>query len=132
MYGTVIIKTASAQAQFKTWAHDSIYAFLTDHGYSHDTAADVAGWADLASVGEEYELDGAAIIIVDYVEIRSVVLEHIEPVRNDACVLKLDTSPALCAVDGRYRAGLNEPRKDILQFVHQYPSNVLRSLTCVV
>lgn len=43
MYGTVIIKTASAQAQFKTWAHDSIYAFLTDHGYSHDTAADVAG-----------------------------------------------------------------------------------------
>lgn len=34
MYGTVIIKTASAQAQFKTWAHDSIYAFLTDHGYS--------------------------------------------------------------------------------------------------
>lgn len=48
-----------------TWAHDSIYAFLTDHGYSHDIAADVAGWADLASVGEEYELDGAAIIIVD-------------------------------------------------------------------
>lgn len=65
MYGTVIIKTASAQAQFKTWAHDSIYAFLTDHGYSHDIAADVAGWADLASVGEEYELDDAAIIIVD-------------------------------------------------------------------
>ena len=42
MYGTIIIKTAAAQAQFKTWAHDSIYAFLTDHGYSHDTAADVA------------------------------------------------------------------------------------------
>lgn len=36
MYGTVIIKTASAQAQFKTWAHDSIYAFLTDHGYAFD------------------------------------------------------------------------------------------------
>ena len=65
MYGTIIIKTAAAQAQVKTWALDSIYAFLTDHGYSHDTAADVAGWADLASVGEEYELDGAAIIIAD-------------------------------------------------------------------
>ena len=65
MYGTIIIKTAEAQAQFKTWAHDGIYAFLTDHGYSHDTAADVAGWADIASVGDEYELDGAAIIIVD-------------------------------------------------------------------
>ena len=65
MYGNIIIKIASAQAQFKTWAHDSIYAFLTDHGYSHDTAADVAGWADLASVGKQYELDDAASIIVD-------------------------------------------------------------------
>lgn len=65
MYGTIIIKTASAQAQFKTWAHDSIYNFLTDHGYSHDAAANVAGWANLASVGEEYELDGAEIIIAD-------------------------------------------------------------------
>lgn len=65
MYRTIIIKTASAQVQFKTWAHDSIYDFLTGHGYTHDIAADVAGWADLASVGEEYELDGAAIMIVD-------------------------------------------------------------------
>ena len=65
MYGTIIMRIGSAQAQLKTWAHDSIYAFLTDHGYSHDIAADVEGWADLASVGEEYELDGAAIIIAD-------------------------------------------------------------------
>lgn len=65
MYGTIIIKLKSAQAQLKTWAHDSIYDFLTDHGYGHDIAADVAGWADLASVGEEYELDGAAIFIAD-------------------------------------------------------------------
>lgn len=65
MYGTIIIKIASAQAQFKTRAHDSIYDFLTDHGYSHDTAADVAGWADLAAVGEEYELEGAEIIITE-------------------------------------------------------------------
>ena len=43
MYGNIIIKIASAQAQFKTWAHDSIYDFLTDHGYIHDMAADVAG-----------------------------------------------------------------------------------------
>ena len=65
MHGTIIIKTASALAQIKTWAHDSIYAFLTDHDYSHDIAADVASWAGLASVGEEYKLDGAEIIIVD-------------------------------------------------------------------
>lgn len=65
MYGTIIIKTAEAQARFKTSEHDGIYDFLTDHGYSHDIAADVEGWADLASIGEEYELDGAEIIIVD-------------------------------------------------------------------
>lgn len=65
MYGTIIIKIGSAQAQFKTLAHDSIYDFLTGHGYSHDIAADVTGWADLAPVDEKYELDGAAIIIAD-------------------------------------------------------------------
>ena len=92
----------------------------------------VGEFAGCAAAGEGVRDLMRVLCVRLYVEIRSVVLEHIEPVRNDACVLKLDTSPALCAVDGRYRAGLNEPRKDILQFVHQYPSNVLRSLTCVV
>lgn len=64
MYGTIIIKIGSAQAQFKTLAHDNIYNFLIDHGYNHDIAANVAGWADLASVGEKYELDGAEIVVV--------------------------------------------------------------------
>ena len=64
-YPTAVIKLKSARAHFKPWAHDGIYDFLTNHGYSHDIAADVAGWAELASVGEEYELDGATIIIVD-------------------------------------------------------------------
>lgn len=39
--------------------------FLTNYGQSHDIAADIAGWAELASVGEECECDGATIIIVD-------------------------------------------------------------------
>ena len=64
-YPTAVIKLKSARAHFKPWTHDDIYDFLTNHGYSHDIAADVAGWAELASVGEEYELDGAPIIIVD-------------------------------------------------------------------
>ena len=63
--GTIIIKTSSSQAMFKTWAHDSIYYFLINRGYSHETAADVADWAEIGSVGEEYELDGADITIVD-------------------------------------------------------------------
>lgn len=62
---TIIIKTSSSLAMFKTWAHDSIYDFLINSGYSHDTAASVEGRADLAYVGEKYELDGADITIVD-------------------------------------------------------------------
>ena len=62
---TIIIKTSSSQAMFKTWAHNSIYDFLINRGYSHDTAASVEGWANLASVGEKYELNGADITIVD-------------------------------------------------------------------
>ena len=62
---TIIIKTSSSQAMLKTWAHDSIYDFLIESGYSHDAAADVAAWADLAYVGEKYELDGADITIAD-------------------------------------------------------------------
>ena len=63
--GTIFIKTSSSQAMFKTWAHDSIYDFLINRGYSRETAADVADWAEIASVGEEYELEGADITIVD-------------------------------------------------------------------
>lgn len=64
-YSKLVIKLKSAQAQFNTLAHYSIYDFLTDHGFSRDIAADVIEWAKLASVDEEYELDGATIIIVD-------------------------------------------------------------------
>lgn len=65
MYGTIIIKLKSAQARFSTLAHDSIYNFLTNHGCGHDIAADIAGWAELASVGEEYELDGKIIAVIN-------------------------------------------------------------------
>lgn len=62
---TIIIKTSSSKAMFRTWEHDRIYDFLINSGYSHDIAASVEGWADLAYVGEKYELDGADITIVD-------------------------------------------------------------------
>lgn len=64
-YPTAVIKLKSARAHFKPWAHDDIYDFLTNYGQSHNIAADIAGWAELASVGEECECDGATIIIVD-------------------------------------------------------------------
>lgn len=65
MYGKIFISTPTAQAQLKTTAHSSIYTFLVELGYSHEDAADVADWAEIASVGEEYELRGASIVIAD-------------------------------------------------------------------
>ena len=65
MYGRIIIKTATGLANIKTTAHDSIYDFLTEHGYSHEEAADVASWAPDAPIGEEYDLHGAKITIVE-------------------------------------------------------------------
>lgn len=65
MYGTAIIKLKSRKAQFKTSQYYGIYDFLIDYGYSHDIAANVADWAELASVGEEYELGEGIITISD-------------------------------------------------------------------
>ena len=42
-----------------------IYDFLTEHGYSHEEAADVASWAPDAPIGEAYDLHGAEITIVE-------------------------------------------------------------------
>ena len=64
-YANIIIKTPTGAAQIRTNAYHSIYDFLTEKGYSHEDAENVASWADLASIGEEYELDGAEIFIAD-------------------------------------------------------------------
>lgn len=63
MYGKIEIEIGSVSAQFSTLKHDEIYDFLIGHGYTHCEAADVADWAELASIGEEYELHDAKIII---------------------------------------------------------------------
>lgn len=63
MYGKVIIKHATGMAQIKTNSYDAIYDYLTEIGYSHEVAEDVASWAPDAPYGSEYELDGAEIYI---------------------------------------------------------------------
>lgn len=63
MYGRIIIKTATRNAQFKTNSYDVIYDYLTDKGFSHEVAEDVASWAPDAPYGSEYELDDAEIYI---------------------------------------------------------------------
>lgn len=63
MYGKIIIKTPTGSAQIKTNSYHCIYDFLTSKGFDHETAEEVASWACVAEIGEEYELDGAEIYI---------------------------------------------------------------------
>lgn len=65
MYEQIIIELKSSSLQAKTTEHSTIYNFLRKHGYSHDDAAEVADWAELAGVEEEFYLDGAKIRIID-------------------------------------------------------------------
>lgn len=61
----IIIELKSRSLQARADAHDTIYDFLRDSGYSHDDAAEVADWAELAGIDEEFFLDGAKIRITD-------------------------------------------------------------------
>ena len=65
MYANIIIKTRTGSAQIRTSSYHCIYDFLRDKGYGHEDAENVASWADVAEIGEEYELDGAEIYIVE-------------------------------------------------------------------
>jgi hypothetical protein len=65
MYGYIIIKTRTGIAQIRTNAYHCIYDHLREKGYNHEDAENVASWADLADIGEEYELDGAEIYIAE-------------------------------------------------------------------
>ena len=64
-YANIIIKTPTGMAQIRTNSYRTIYDYLTEKGYSHEDAESVASWADLADIGETYELDGAEIFIAD-------------------------------------------------------------------
>lgn len=59
----IIIKTDTGMAQIRTSSYNCIYDYLIDNGYCHEIAEDVACWATTASIGDEYELTGAEIII---------------------------------------------------------------------
>lgn len=63
MYSKISIKIGATTIHLKTLDHDTIYRFLVDHGYTHCDAAEVADWAELAAIGEEYDLPGAEIVI---------------------------------------------------------------------
>lgn len=65
MYPRIVIGYSEGSAQFGKKNHNSIYEYMISTGCDHDVAADVADWAEIASVGEQYELDGFDIFIVD-------------------------------------------------------------------
>ena len=60
----IIIKCSTGMLQANSNACNLIYDFMTEKGADHEDAANVAGWADLAEVGEDYELEGFEIYIV--------------------------------------------------------------------
>ena len=63
MYAKLAIKIDAVTTCFRVSEYYGIYDFLTGHGYTHYEAEDVASWAQLACIGEEYELHGAEIAI---------------------------------------------------------------------
>ena len=63
MYSKISIKIGATTFYFRTLDHDAIYDLLVDRGYTHCDAAEVADWAELAAIGEVYDLPGAEIAI---------------------------------------------------------------------
>ena len=54
MYGHIIIRRGDFQRIIKTNDHDTIYEVMRSLGSDHQEAADIAGWAPEAIIGEEY------------------------------------------------------------------------------
>lgn len=65
MYRKVVINAPTGDAQVSTKYPCTIYSYLIEYGCDHDTAANVVEWAQVAGIGEEYELDGFEIYITD-------------------------------------------------------------------
>lgn len=65
MYGKIVITLSGITAVFKTNDYHGIYDYLTSRGFDHHTAEEVASWSPDAPYGEEYELDGAKIVITE-------------------------------------------------------------------
>ena len=69
MYRTVVINTPvntpTGTAQISTKYYSAIYDYLVEHGCDENTARNVLDWIQVASIGEEYELDGFEIYIAE-------------------------------------------------------------------
>lgn len=64
MYARIVIKSSTDTEHFSTKNRNTIYEYMLIKGCNNNVATDVADWAETASVGEEYKLDGFEIYIV--------------------------------------------------------------------
>lgn len=55
MFGHIYIRHGGVTVVYKANDYYSIYNALTNMGYDHEEAEDIANWADLATIGGEYE-----------------------------------------------------------------------------
>lgn len=65
IYTRVVIRSSDGMGQFGTKNHNTIYEYMLTKGCNHSVATNVADWAENASVGEKYKLDGFEIYVVD-------------------------------------------------------------------
>ena len=54
MYGYLYIKHRGFIRSFRANESEYIYNYLTGCGCSHEEAEDIASWAELAAIGDEY------------------------------------------------------------------------------
>ncbi len=55
MYEHLYIRHSGVTVIYKANAYDYIYNALINMGYPHEDADDIASWAELATIGDEYE-----------------------------------------------------------------------------
>lgn len=58
MYGHIYIRHNGATAIYKANDYDVIYDALTNMGYEHEEAVHIASWAEMATIGDEYDTSG--------------------------------------------------------------------------
>ena len=58
MYGHIYIRHNGVTVIYKANAYDTIYDALTNMGYDHEEAESIANWAEMATIGDEFDTGG--------------------------------------------------------------------------
>ena len=63
MFGHIYINAPHGGYIIRTDNHEAVYNAMLSLGFDHEEAADVADWAELAGIGEEYSVGTPALEI---------------------------------------------------------------------